>query len=130
MLGDYVESPKFGEIISEQEFRFNENAHAPDLAFIRSENVHLIDNDRRIQLFVPDLAIEIVSRHDKFEKLMEKTVRYRNCGTNEMWVLSPRTRRAFVQSEDRELVLRDHQMFESKLIPGFSIRLGELFDCV
>jgi hypothetical protein len=33
-----------------------------------------------------------------------------------------------VFSEDQEVILKDDQMFESKLIPGFSIRLAELFD--
>jgi len=45
-------------------------------------------------------------------------------------VLAPKTRHAFVQSEDRDVILKDDQMFESKLIPGFSIRLGELFESV
>jgi len=42
--------------------------------------VRLIDNDRRVQRFVPDLAIEIVSRNDKFDYVMEKAGRYRKCG--------------------------------------------------
>jgi hypothetical protein len=31
-------------------------------------------------------------------------------------------------SEERDVVLRDYQQFESSLIAGFSIRLGDLFD--
>ena len=37
-------------------------------------------------------------------------------------------RRTFVESDDRLVILKDDQMFESKLIPGFSILLAELFD--
>ena len=59
---------------------------------------------------------------------MEKAARYRKCGTKEVWVLSPETRQAFVQSDERQVILSDDQKFESKLIPGFAIGLRELFD--
>jgi len=123
-----VEERKLGLIISEQEFDFGGNAHGPDVTLIGSSKLASIDSKRRVQLFVPDLAIEIVSENDKFKSLMEKAVRYRKCGTKEVWVLSPDTRQAFVQSEDRQAILSDDQLFESKLIPGFAIRLADLFD--
>src|SRR5689334_22688301 len=128
LLRAHVRKRKLGKIISEQEFDFAGNAHGPDVAFLSARKAPLLDGKRRIQRFVPDLAIEIVSQNDKFEDLMKKAARYRKCGTKEVWVLSPATRQAFVQSEDRPVVLEDDQVFESKLIPGFSIRLGELFD--
>jgi Uma2 family endonuclease len=122
--------PALGMIVSEQEFDFDGNAHGPDVAFIAASKVHLFDRKRRVQLFVPDLAIEIVSENDKFKALMQKAERYRKCGTKEAWVLSADMREAFVRSEDRTLVLGDQDLFESKLIPGFSIRLADLFDQV
>ena len=125
-----VVEPAHGMIISEQEFDFGGNAHGPDVALIDSAKTHLLDPERRVQPFVPDLAIEIVSRNDTFEDLMEKALRYRQCGTREVWVLSPRTRQAFIQAGDRKAILADDQPFESPLIPGFSIRLAELFDRV
>lgn len=73
------------------------------------------------------MAIEIVSANDTFTKLMEKAARYRKCGTKEVWVFSPETLQAFVQGEDRQAILDEADQFESKLIPGFSIRLGDLF---
>ena len=123
-----VEGQKIGMIISEQEYNFDGNAHGPDVTFIGAAKVHRIDPNRRVQLFVPDLAIEIVSGNDTFKGLMQKAVRYRNCGTKEVWVLSQDTRQAFVLSEDRQAILSDDQMFESNLIPGFAIRLADLFD--
>jgi Uma2 family endonuclease len=128
LLSRPVEENKLGLIISEQEFDFDGNAYGPDVSFIGVDKLRLIDDERRVQRFVPDLAVEIVSRNDKFEYLMEKAVRYRKSGTKEVWVLAPKTRRTFVQSEERDVILKDDQMFESKLIPGLAIRLGELFD--
>jgi len=128
LLRGHVEGRQLGKIVSEQEFDFDGNAHGPDVSFISAAKLHLIDPRKRVQLFVPDLAIEIVSEHDKFKNLMEKSLRYRRCGTKEAWILSPDTRQAFVQSEDRQAFLNDDQTFDSKLIPDFAIRLGELFD--
>jgi Uma2 family endonuclease len=123
-----VVEPAYGMIISEQEFDFGGNAHGPDVALIVPAKIPLLVADRRVQPFVPDLAIEIVSKNDTFDFLMQKAVRYRQCGTREVWVLGPKTRQTFVLSEERQAILNDEQPFESTLIPGFSIRLGELFD--
>jgi Uma2 family endonuclease len=127
-LSPHVEDAGLGMVISEQEFEFDGNAYAPDVAFITAPKVHLLDPDRRVQLFVPDLAIEIVSNRDTFDKVMKKATRYRRGGTREVWVLDGKNRLAFVLSEDREAILNEDAMFESKLIPGISIRLAELFD--
>jgi Uma2 family endonuclease len=81
-----------------------------------------------VQPFVPDLAIEIVSANDRYAGLMDKAVRYRKCGTREVWILSHANRQATVHSDDRRAVLDDNDIFESKLIPGFSIPLKDLFD--
>jgi len=121
-------APVHGVITSEQEFEFDGNAHGPDVSLVVAAKTHLFDADRRVQLFVPDLAIEIVSKRDTFETLMEKALRYRKCGTQEVWVLAPKTRQAFVQSDEKRAILSEDDSFESNLIPGFSIRLGDLFD--
>jgi Uma2 family endonuclease len=128
LLLPFVRERKLGTIICGQGFDFDGNAHAPDVSFIGAAKLHLIDGKRRVQLFVPDLAIEIVSESDTFNGLMGKVLRYRRSGTKEVWMLLPDTRLGFVLSEERQIGLTDDQMFESKLIPGFSIRLGELFD--
>ena len=123
-----VEEQNLGMIVSEQEYDFDGNAHGPDVSFIGAAKLHLIERKRRVQRFVPDLAIEIVSENDTFKGLTEKALRYRQCGTQEVWILSPDARQAFVQSEDRKTILSDDPRFESKLIPGFGILLSDLFD--
>lgn len=128
LLIPHVAGHKLGKIIAEQEYNFGGNAHGPDVTFVRPAKLALRQRRRRVQPYVPDLAIEIVSANDTFTKLMEKARRYRDCGTAEVWVLSPDTRQAFVLSGERQAILNDDQLFESPLIPGFSIRLADLFD--
>src|SRR5205823_1023269 len=56
LLSRPVEENRLGLIISEQEFDFDGNAHGPDVAFIGVDKLRLIDDERRVQRFVPDLA--------------------------------------------------------------------------
>jgi Uma2 family endonuclease len=128
LLLDLVEGQKKGLVVSEQEFEFEDNAHAPDVAVIDASKVALFDGDRRVQRFVPDLAIEIVSDSDRFTYLMEKAERYIRCGTSEVWILARETRLALRLTKHERVMLTENDRFQSELIPGFSIRLGELFD--
>src|SRR6267378_2004265 len=46
-----VEEQERGIIVSEQEYDFDGNAHGPDVTLIAAGRLHLIDPDRRVQLF-------------------------------------------------------------------------------
>lgn len=128
MLLPFVKEHKLGRVVSEQEYDFDGNAHGPDMTFVVPEKAKLFDREKRVQRFVPDLAIEIVSENDSFKKLVKKADRYRKCGTKEVWILDIDSRRGFLFSDSRDANLDENGIFESSLIPGFSIRLGELFD--
>ena len=124
----HIEQRKLGRVLGEQEYDFDGNAHGPDVSFFGSEKVQLCNRKRRVQRFVPDLAIEIVSQNDTFEALMKKARRYINCGTKEVWIFSIEEREAFRLTERQRAILDENQQFQSDLIPGFSIRIGDLFD--
>jgi Uma2 family endonuclease len=128
MLLFYVEDHKLGRVISEQDYDFDGNAHGPDVTFFCLDKVKLCNDKLRVQRFVPDLAIEIVSRDDTFEKVVGKAHRYRECGTKEVFILSIDSREAYVYSANGNMILGENGLFESSLIPGFSIRLGDLFN--
>ncbi len=123
----YVKEHRLGRVLSEQEYQFEENAHGPDVTFLGPEKAKLLQGNLRVQRFVPDLAIEIVSENDTFKTLLKKADRYRKCGTKEAWILDIDSQRAFVFSDGREAILDENGVFESRLIPGFSIRIGDLF---
>jgi len=124
----HVHERKLGRVLGEQEYNFNGNAHGPDLTFFVTEKVSWYNRKLRVQPFVPDLAIEIVSATDTFEKLIGKAHRYRKCGTQEVWIFSIDSREAYVYSAGQRAILDEDALFQSSLIPGFSIRIGNLFD--
>jgi len=128
LLCENVNKHGLGEVVSEQEFDFDGNAHGPDVSFFVPDKMALTEESKRVQRFVPDLAIEIVSENDTFKKLTKKAARYQKCGTRESWILDPESRRAFLFSDHRSAILDDNDQFASDLIPGFTIRLGDHFD--
>jgi Uma2 family endonuclease len=128
LLRDHVKKNGLGEVVSEQEYDFGGDAYGPDVTFFDPDKMGLSEAAWRVQRFVPDLAIEIVSKNDPFAKLVKKADRYRMCGTKEAWILDVESRRAFVFSSERNAILGDNDHFQSSLIPGFSIRIGDLFD--
>ena len=127
LLRPHVRKHKLGQVVSEQEFEFDQNAHGPDVSFIGPEKARVFDGDRRVQPFVPDLAIEIASKNDRFESLFAKAYRYRDCGTKEVYVFSIATRQVFVCSHHPVTVMGESEDFRPQAIPGFSIKISDLF---
>ncbi len=59
---------------------------------------------------------------------MKKAKRYCDWGTQEVWIFSIDLRQAVRYSGRQGVILDETADFTSDLIPGFRIRLGELFD--
>jgi Uma2 family endonuclease len=127
-LAPFVREHQLGFVISEQEYDFDGNAHGPDVTFIRTEKLPLLNPDKRVQRFVPDLAIEVVSPNDLFNDIMRKKGRYRRCGTAEVWILSPESREVYVYTERGDRILREDGELTTDLLPGFRIFVRQLFE--
>jgi Uma2 family endonuclease len=125
LLRPLVRNHKLGKVIAEQEYDFLGNAHGPDVTFFGMEKVPLVDRHKRVQRFVPDLAIEIASQFDTYSGLMQKKQRYLDSGTREVWLISPETREVSIFPESR--IFRGSDRLMTSLIPGFSFTVDELF---
>jgi len=127
-LRPFVRAHGLGRVYAEQEYDFNGNVHWPDVSFFRADKRPLLNSFKRVQRFVPDLAIEIVSPNDTFDNLLRKKERYRSCGTEGVWIASPRTREVFVFSARGDRILREDAVLATELIPGFEITVKMLFE--
>jgi Uma2 family endonuclease len=123
----FAKERKLGIVTSEMEYDFQGNAHGPDVSFYNPSK-RLLERERRVQRFVPDFAIEIASKNDRFVDLLAKIIRYRRCGTREVWLLSMEERLAFFFSEEGNRILTENDHFRSQFLPGFSIPLTDIFD--
>lgn len=121
----WITERSLGTVIAEQEFDFLGNAHGPDVSVLGPAKAALFDLDRRVQRFVPDLAIEIASQTDTYDGLMTKKERYLKSGATEVWLFSLRTRELAVYGA-RHLVLCGGDAITSEFLPGFTITVEEL----
>jgi len=123
----WAEAQAAGEVISEQEYDFLGNAHGPDVSFFGPEKQVLLDLDKRVQRFVPDLAIEVASASDTYDSLLRKKDRYRRAGTTEVWLISAENAEIAIYGPDRDRILRAGDTLSSEVLPGFAIAVNDLF---
>ncbi len=116
-----------GRITTELLFDFDGESRAPDLAYIGPGKLPAVET-RRIQQFVPDLAVEIAGEYDGFQDLFAKARHYLRCGTLEVWLISIRSRELIRLTAAGGEILEDSAEVRTALLPEFSFRLGELID--
>ena len=78
----------------------------------------------------PDLAVEVVSPHDRAEDVHDKVREYLAAGARLVWVLWPRSRAVTVHTAGvapRELGDAD-ELNGGDVLPGFRVRVADLFE--
>ena len=123
----WAETQAAGMVIAEQEYDFLGNAHGPDVSFFAPEKQTLLDLYKRVQRFVPDLAIEVASASDTYDSLLRKKERYRRAGTTEVWLISAENAEIAIYGPDGDRILRAGDTLSSEVLPGFALTVNELF---
>jgi Uma2 family endonuclease len=127
ILLSFVTDHGLGRVISEQEYDFEGNAHGPDVSFFSPAKALLVDRKKRVQRFVPDLAVEIASNSDTYEGLLRKRDRYLRAGVSEAWLIAPEIEEVVIHTARTIRALRGRDAIETDLLPGFSITVERLF---
>jgi Uma2 family endonuclease len=128
LLRPVVRRQRLGRVFSGLAYDFDGNVLNPDVTFFWIGKVSLLNTEQRVQDFVPDFAIDVVSSDDTFNSIVLKKERYRRCGTLEVWLISPGERSVYVYSDDRRAILAGNDELSTPLIPGFSITVEDLFN--
>jgi Uma2 family endonuclease len=101
---------------------------APDAAFVTAERmaVHGIPSGYREG--PPDLAVEVVSPHDRMADVDDNIDAWLNAGTRLVWVIHPRRRIAMIHRPHQPvpLVRADDFLDRQEVVPGFPCRLDEV----
>ena len=132
-LNNFLERAPLGWAFAEAAFAIwpDHPAHVrrPDVSFVRNGKLPGgMPGDGSLNV-VPDIVAEIISPGDDAEGLEQKLIEYREAGIPLIWLIYPRTRTALVIRSDhvrRELTANDSLDGED-VLPGFSVRLGDLF---
>ena len=129
LLTDLVKPRSLGIVFTETGFRLTPGTvRAPDVSFIRAERVPTLDPKRRFE-FAPDLAIEIISPSETAAAIAHKVRQYLHAGVEVVWVLYPedQTVHVFESSKTGRIVESGDLLEAPGLLPGFSIRVSDLF---
>ena len=103
----------------------------PDVAFVSAQKWPL---DRPIPEsgdwdVVPDLAVEVISPNDVFQKVVAKLDEYFHFGVQQVWIVVPSSRKVHVYdspTQARILTAAD-ELDGGTLLPGFRLPVGSLF---
>jgi Uma2 family endonuclease len=117
-----------GMILVETGFTLDEESwRRPDVSFISEEREAAQDLNEPYDSG-PELAIEVVSPSESRAMLARKIDHFLASGTRRVWALYPETRQVHVHEIGKVTKLNsDDTLEEPELLPGFSMRVADLF---
>lgn len=126
LLGTFLKGRALGTAIAEQAFVLSEHTvRIPDVALVREGGLHDL---HRAPEGAPELAIEVISPSNTPREMDQKISDYFAAGSKRVWVVYPEEREVYMYGFTG-LVRRsrDEAIEEPELLPGFSIKVSDLF---
>lgn len=133
LLGHHVIKHRLGKIFGvEVGFILKRNPDtvlAPDIAFIARENLPATMPTTAFWPGAPDLAVEVLSPHDKTGEVDEKIEAWLEAGTRLLWIVDPRLRTVTVYRSTTDVVVKTAAdvLDGGNMVPGFSTPVAEIF---
>ena len=126
----HVEAKELGSIYSpDTTFMIGQDQRLPDLAFVSNERLPEEGEVDGIAPMAPDLAVEVISPKDIWEKVTAKIEDYFAAGVRQVWLVSLRSRTVSIyDSPTKVTILTENEDLTSEaILPGFRCRIGEIF---
>ncbi len=132
LLGNFVHENALGIILTADGTLkiLPDQVRVPDCCFLawnRFPNRQLPREP--IPALAPDLAIEVLSEGNTKREMERKLRDYFAAGVRLVWYIDPRTRtaRAYTAPDGGTAVEADGALFGGEVLPGFDLRLADLF---
>lgn len=129
-LGMHVKIYRLGGVYGpDTTFQIGRNERLPDVAFITAARIPADGEPEGIWPIAPDLAVEIISPTDLYEKVNSKVREYFAAGVRQVWVVSPehRTVTIYRSSTQATILSEADELFEDDILSGFRCPISELF---
>ncbi len=127
-IGIYLDTNPIGLVGGDANYRLwperNTESRAPDVSFIRKDR--LPEDLYHYPSLAPDLAVEILSPDDSFERMMEKVDEYLSQGVKLVWIVICRTREVLVCTAQSKHIVND-KLAAPDLLPDFVLPISEIF---
>jgi Uma2 family endonuclease len=125
----YLRTNRIGFLYPEATFQVGNQERIPNLAYISAERIPTEGEPETKWLIVPDLAIEVVSPTDFYEKVHAKAMEYLNAGVKVVWIISPENQIITVYRSASNIMAfpSESELTCEDLLPGFRCKLSDIF---
>jgi Uma2 family endonuclease len=104
----------------------------PDVAFVSFDRWPLTRRIPRTEAWevVPNLAVEVVSRSDSVDYIVDKVAEYFHAGVERVWVVFPSQEQVYVYDSPTSvrILTRTDELSGDPILPHFRLPLMELFE--
>ena len=128
-LGMYLKANRLGELYPVTSFQIGANERIPDLAFVSAARLPPEGEPDTKWPMPPDLAVEVISPNDLYEKVYAKVMEYLVAGVKQVWLVSPEhhTITIYRSATNTTAFAGDGELVSEDLVPGFRCPLREIF---
>lgn len=129
-LGGYVEAHGLGAVYGpDTTFQISRNERMPDVSFLSAARIPSEGETDEKWPLAPDLAVEVISPSETWLKVNRKLRDYFAAGVQQIWLLSPELREVHVYDSPKAITVltEEDEVVNETLLPGFRLRIGELF---
>lgn len=129
-LFSYLKRNKTGRLYSSNTtFQIGGNERMPDVAFVTSARIPADGAPTSKWEIPPDLAIEVISPNDVWEKVNDKVREYFAAGVQQVWLVSQKAEEVTVYDSPTQIrvVTAAEDLTSETLLPGFRCHVADLF---
>lgn len=128
-LFGYLKTNKIGKVYSSNTtFQIGSNERMPDVAFVSAERIPPEGAPSSKWEIAPDLAVEVISPNDVWEKVSAKVDDYFAAGVRQVWLVSQPQQQVMIYDSPTQIrVVTANDDLTSEVLPGFKCRVADLF---
>lgn len=126
----FVEEHNLGGVYgADATFRIGKLNRLPDVSFVATARIPDEGEPVGRWEIPPDLAVEVVSPNDVYERVVGKVAEYFAAGVKQVWLITPEYKTVTVyQSPAQSIILfEDEELTSEALLPGFRCPISDLF---
>jgi len=129
-MGAHVETNKLGAVYGpDATFQIGNKDRMPDVSFLSARRIPEEGETDQKWDVAPDLAVEVISPNETWEKVNDKILEYFDAGVRQVWLISLKHRRAYVYDSPNlvRILIEEDELTSEELLPGFRCRISDLF---
>ena len=126
----FVEERELGGVYgADTTYLIGANQRLPDVSFVAAARIPADGDPEGMWQLAPDLAVEVVSPNDLYEKVGDKVLEYLAAGVKQVWIVSTKQRSVTIYRSpvDVQIFSGDAELVSEDLLPGFRCRLSDIF---